>query len=585
MRIDKFSINVPKNIQLADPQYYKPQKIDIILGASVFFEVLGNDRIQPVENGVFFQETHFGYIISGQVPSIKNNPSNSIMSFVACTNILRLEEKVSRFWQSEEISPENSYSLEEKLCRQHFENTVKRQESGRFTVCLPFRESVTKLGKSFDIALRRFLALERRLNANKSLKEDYVKFMEEYQSLGHMSPVDSYDSEKHYFLPHHAVIKADSTTTKLRVVFDGTCRTTSNLSLNEVLLKGPVIQEELVTLLARFRTHIYVLTADIKQMYRQILIEEKQRDYQLILWRPDTNKKIQIYRLNTITYGTVPASFLATGCLHKLADEELQNHPDVSEIIQNDFYMDDLLTGSNTIPGAMRIRDDVISILRKGGFELRKWAANDPVLLEGMLGSNNNENNLILELDNGPTKILGLIWNPKGDVLQYKVTPYEKGSVINKRKILSDIASIYDPLGLIGPVITQAKLFLRTLFCKKYDWDESHPEQIENEWITFRTNLYFLKQVIIPRSLIIDNDIKEIQVHGFSDASMEAYGACLYLRVTYSAGNVETRLIAAKSRVAPLKTLSIPRLELCSAVLLCRLFNKIIKKLKLNIIK
>lgn len=111
--------------------------------------------------------------------------------------------------------------------------------------------------------------------------------------------------------------------------------------------------------------------------------------------------------------------------------------------------------------------------------------------MEGILGSNNNEKNLILELDIGPTKILGLIWNPKSDVLQYKVTPYEKGSVINKRKTLSDIASIYDLLGLIGPVITQAKLFLRTLFCKKYDWDESLPEQIENEWITFRTNLYF----------------------------------------------------------------------------------------------
>jgi len=205
-------------------------------------------------------------------------------------------------------------------------------------------------------------------------------------------------------------------------------------------------------------------------MYRQVLIEEKHRDYQLILWRLDTSKKIQIYRLstlNTITYGTVPASFLATGCLHKLAEEELANQPKTAEIIQNDFYMDDLLSVSNTIPDARNIRDDIISILHKGGFKLHKWAANDPVLLEGMLGSNSNEKNLILELDNGPKKILGLIWNPKDDVLQYKVAPYEKTSVINKRKILSDIASIYDTLGLIGPVITQAKLFLRTLFCEK----------------------------------------------------------------------------------------------------------------------
>lgn len=144
-------------------------------------------------------------------------------------------------------------------------------------------------------------------------------------------------------------------------------------------------------------------------MYRQVLIEEKHRDYQLILWRPSTNEKIQIYRLNTITYGTVPASFLATGCLHNLTEEELINHPGASEIIQNDFYMDDLLSGANTIQDTIRIRDEVINILRKGGFQLRKWAANDPILLKGILGSNSNEKNLIMELDNDPTKILGLI--------------------------------------------------------------------------------------------------------------------------------------------------------------------------------
>jgi len=116
----------------------------------------------------------------------------------------------------------------------------------------------------------------------------------------------------------------------------------------------------------------------------------------LILWRPNTSGNIQIYRLNTITYGTVLASFLACPLPHKLAEEELTNNPDAPEIIQNYFYMDDLLSGSNTIPDTIRIRDDVISILHKGGFELRKWAANDPVLLEAILGSNSNEKNLEL---------------------------------------------------------------------------------------------------------------------------------------------------------------------------------------------
>jgi len=577
---------VPKDIILADPEYYKPQKVDIIIGASVFFELLGTRRLQPIENSVYFQETRLGYIISGQVSNTTKNVISPTMSYMVCTeenNIHELESQVSKFWKSEEIMPEKTYTLEEKLCQRHFDRTVKRDPSGRFIVSLPFREAVVKLGESKDIALRRFLSLERRLNVNTELKNDYIKFIEEYLALGHMSLVDTYNTNQHYFLPHHAVLKADSVTTKVRVVFDGTCPTTSNLSLNDVLLKGPVIQEELVTLLARFRTHKYALTADIKQMYRQIQIDNNHRDYQLILWRPNTNEKINIYRLNTVTYGTVPASFLATGCLHKLADYEHTVYPHAAEVIKNDFYMDDLLTGSNTIAEAISLRNDIINVLRKGGFELRKWAASDPALLENLPKSKGNEEKLILELDNSQMKILGLIWNPSEDVLQYKVQPYDNTSKITKRKILSDIASIYDPMGLIGPVLTQAKLFLRKVFCEKYEWDCKLPDKIEKEWVNYRTSLYALSNVTVQRSIFNSENISEIQVHGFSDASIEAYGACMYVRITYVSGKNEVKLIAAKSRVAPLKTLSVPRLELCAAVLLCRLADKMINKLKLKI--
>jgi len=174
-----------------------------------------------------------------------------------------------------------------------------------------------------------------------------------------------------------------------------------------------------------------------------------------------------------------------------------------------------------------------------------------------------------LELDNGSTKILALIWNPSEDVLKYKVLPYDKNTVISKKKILSDIASIYDPLELIGPFLSQVKLFLCMLFCEKYEWDSALPADIEQQWITYRTNLHALNNVTIPRSVIRGDNVVEIQVHRFSDASVEAYGACMYLRITYATGRNEIRLNASKSRVSLLKTLSLPRLEICAAVLLC----------------
>lgn len=189
--------------------------------------------------------------------------------------------------------------------------------------------------------------------------------------------------------------------------------------------------------------------------------------------------------------------------------------------------MDGLLTGSNTISEALLLRNKVINILRKGGFELQKWAASDPILLEDIPNSDNdnNEKNLVLELDNCLIKILGLVWNPERDVLQYKITPYKESTKINKRKILSENVLIYDPLGLIGsirgPILTQAKLFLRTLFCEKFDWDEL-PEKIESEWIAYKKNLCSLKKLFIPRSIISDNGITEIQIRGFSDASIMA---------------------------------------------------------------
>lgn len=144
------------------------------------------------------------------------------------------------------------------------------------------------------------------------------------------------------YLPHHAVVNENSTTTRVRIVFDASCKTESEASLNDTLLKGPVIQDKLIYILSRFSTYRYVLSADIAKMYRQIKVAKEHCDYQRILWRSDQNKPLQIDRLNTLIYGTVPASFIATGCLEKLAESEI-DYPMASESIKRDFYMDDYL--------------------------------------------------------------------------------------------------------------------------------------------------------------------------------------------------------------------------------------------------
>lgn len=182
-------------------------------------------------------------------------------------------------------------------------------------------------------------------------------------------------------MPHSYVLNDHSRTTKLRVVFDSLCKTESGLSLNDVLLKGATLQDELILIIARFRTHNYAFSADIKIMYRQVWIDKADRDYQRILWRDDPNGAIKKYRLGTVTYGTVSASFLSVACLQKTMDVN-DVRPKIAQIIINDFCVDDCLTGASTLPETLNLHDDLIKCLSTNGFELSKWTANHADLLQ-----------------------------------------------------------------------------------------------------------------------------------------------------------------------------------------------------------
>ncbi|XP_033213909.1 uncharacterized protein LOC117170975 [Belonocnema kinseyi] len=187
-----------------------------------------------------------------------------------------------------------------------------------------------------------------------------------------MSEVRAYSKKEGYYLPHHAVIENNSLTTQLRVVFDGSAKTPTGLSLNDVLMVGPTIQDNLFTLLVRFRSQPFVLTADIEKMYLQTTVHPDDRKYQIILWREDPSDQIKTYELNIATFGTSAAPFLAIRSLHQLADDEANTFSKAAKVLKNDFYVDDMLTGASTIKEAEQLRNELIEITRKGGLNLRK---------------------------------------------------------------------------------------------------------------------------------------------------------------------------------------------------------------------
>ena len=257
-----------------------------------------------------------------------------------------------------------------------------------------------------------------------------------------------------YYLPHHGVVKITSQTTKLRVVFDASAGTSTGVSLNDTLHVGPKIQDDLLYILLRFRSHQYVLTGDIEKMYRQFLVRPEDRKYQQILWR-DIDGKIKTYQLNTVTFGVSAAPYLAIRCLKQLSEDEGHRFPDASEVLQQDFYVDDALTGASTREDALALRKDLTELLKLTGLNVRQWASNDRSLLQDLPRESINSK---LHLGESSTlKTLGVFWNSTQDVINYAVKVTTFPVRVTKRHMSSEIAKIYYPPGLLGPVIIVAK--------------------------------------------------------------------------------------------------------------------------------
>ncbi|KAH8346294.1 hypothetical protein KR084_005848, partial [Drosophila pseudotakahashii] len=318
---------IPKNLPLADPYFYKPQRIDLLIGAESFFELLAVRQIRQGPDFPTLQKTLLGWVVSGRYKA--SSPTEVVKSFSCSEELLvSIDSTLQKFWSLEEMpSLKKILSPEQKLCEEHYRKTTQVLPSGRFEVRLPFKTDPIRLGNSFEVAKRRFCSLERRLSRDPDMKKMYLEFMEEYLSLGHMSPTDKIPSAPHYVIPHQCVLRPQSTSTKLRVVFDASCKSSTQISLNDILMVGPTIQDELYSTLLRFRLHRFALTADVKKMYRQVMVNEADRQFQPIVWRRDPSESLRLYKLNTVTYGTGPAPFLAIRCLKRLSESAKLSFP------------------------------------------------------------------------------------------------------------------------------------------------------------------------------------------------------------------------------------------------------------------
>ncbi|XP_073959790.1 uncharacterized protein [Choristoneura fumiferana] len=398
--------------------------------------------------------------------------------------------------------------------------------------------------------------------------------------LGHMVPVPEQELNKDsVYLPHHAIVKEDRTTTKVRVVFDASCKNENGVSLNDNLMIGPRLQPDLRHLIISWRKYPVCLIADIVKMYRMVKVAEEDCDFQRIVWRNDAENKIQDYKLLTVTFGTASAPYLAVKALNQVALDHKEAYPIAAERVAKEFYMDDLMTGCQTIEEGIRLYTEMNALLKEGGFILQKWSSNEDELLKIINPTEKREeikqNKTLEQKQDNIVKILGLTWNRSRDEFQYSVKLPPLSAPVTKRKIISDVARLFDPLGWIAPCVIKAKIFIQRLWIAGTEWDEEPPTSILEDWYTYREELTQLTDFRISRWMFTKENDAVTELHGFSDASNVAYSAVVYSRVIDAHGEVHVVLVGAKTRVAPVRQISIPRLELCGAVLLTKLLLEI----------
>lgn len=259
-----------------------------------------------------------------------------------------------------------------------------RAPSGRFIVSYPFVKDNPCFVDSRQMAVNRFRALERRFKSDRAFKLDYHKFMQEYLDLGHMELIRQPIDGAVFYLPHHGVFKADSTITKLRVVFDASAQCSNGLSLNQTLLIGPKLQLDVMAILLRFRSSTVTITADVKQMFRQVWLDLCQCDYQRIVWRFSEEECISDYRLKTVTFGITPSPYLAIRCLLQLATEGENKYSLAAAALKSSLYVDDVVASVSSIDEACKLRNQLRLLLGSAGFELRKWASSHSAVLAGL---------------------------------------------------------------------------------------------------------------------------------------------------------------------------------------------------------
>ena len=557
--------------------------IGLLLGMN-YPELIQPLEIKPAPDNApgkpFGVRTTFGWTMCGGSSSSRAARNKTVfkINLKSDTEILRVLER-----DFQDIEQDKSMSQEDIKFLQTLESGTIQSQQGNYILPLPFKRN-PDLPNNRSQAEKRLTLLMKKLQADKGYSQEYVKFMNDFILAGHPEQVPQDELAKHvgvWYLPHFGVRHPQKK--KLRVVFDASARF-KGAALNDFLHTGPDHMNSLLGILLRFRREPIAFTCDIQQMFHNFLVTPQHRDYLRFLWTNDDPKIIQEFRMKVHLFGATSSPGVATFGLRKVAEDYRNISTEATRFLKDDFYVDDGVTSVSTPQEAKELIKAATTICTKANIRLHKFTCNNEEVLSTVPISERKEVSKSIDIFKDSLyceRTLGMEWNICSDTFHYTTPTSAKPAT--RRGILSTIARIYDPIGFVSPIVLKGKQILQQITMANQSWDQLLNPSVKLEWDKWYAGLSNLPLLKIKRCFKPSEEVKVTELHHYSDASLQGYGACSYLRQITKDGKVSCSLLLAKARVTPLKTQTIPRLELQGAVIATRLATTLRKELKIKI--
>ncbi|XP_062707580.1 uncharacterized protein LOC115257239 isoform X2 [Aedes albopictus] len=545
-------------------------------------------------------KTRLGWTIYGKIPGPMDQVHRQL-HICAQTPEQQLHDLVNQFFSLENVGVTLSPLLEsdeEKRARKILEETTTRTSSGRYQSGLLWKYDFVEFNNSRPMAERRLQCLERRLQTNPELYASVKQLLADYQTKGYAhkataNELQNADPKRTWYLPL-GVVANPRKPGKLRLIWDAAAKA-GGQSFNSMLLSGPDLLTPLSSVLCRFRQRKVAVSADIREMFHQVEIRPEDRQAQRFLWRDDASKPPEVFIMDVAIFGSTCSPCTAQYVKNRNAVEHADQHPQASAAIIENTYVDDVLFSLDTEEEAIQLAEEVKFVNSKAGFDTRNWLSNSAEVLEqvGDAGEEQTKSFKADKLENYE-RILGMTWLPEEDTFVFEglfkpeiLLSLNNCSTPTKRELLRIVMSIFDPLGLIAIIVIHGKILIQNVWRSGTAWDQPISDDLRDQWMRWTGLLKELERIKIPRCYFPGYDpssFENIELHVFVDASEEAYACTAYFRI-FDQGRVRCSLVSAKTKVAPLKPLSIPKLELQAAVIGARLARTVMENHSLKIAK